>query len=181
MNTNEVWLQYHNTLGAFIRKRVADRHAAEDILHDVFLKIHANLPQVREREKLNAWMYSVAHHAVVDHFRSKKQVEPVQDVESDSEIEVSERAIQKLAECMLPMIERLPEPYREAVYLSEIKGMKQKDVAEKVQLSLSGVKSRIQRGRKLLKHMVLECCEVELDRRGGISGYRKRSAGISKC
>ena len=76
--------------------------------------------------------------------------------------------------CVRPMIERLPEPYREALLLSEMEGMTQSAVAERLGISTSGAKSRVQRGREQLKAMILQCCHVDLDRRGNVLEYRQR-------
>jgi len=66
------------------------------------------------------------------------------------------------------MIEQLPEKYRVAIRLSEVEGAQQ-DVADRLGLSLSGAKSRIQRGRLLLKGVLVQCCTFHRDRRGNFS------------
>ena len=85
------------------------------------------------------------------------------------------RARDEFAHCLERMLGEVPEPYRRAVTLTELKGVTQKDAAEKLGLSISGMKSRVQRGRGKLKDVILDCCEVELDRRGGLVDYRRRS------
>lgn len=80
------------------------------------------------------------------------------------------------------MIQLLPEKYREAVILSELKGLTQKDLAEVQGISLSGAKSRVQRGRVLLKKMVEECCRLEFDHKGRLCNYeRKDGACDTTC
>jgi len=93
----------------------------------------------------------------------------------------SDLAKQDLAECLLPMIEALPPHYREAVMASEIEGMTQKALAKKKDLSLSGAKSRVQRGRALLKTMLLGCCRIELNRGGRIIDYEKKDDACLRC
>ena len=66
------------------------------------------------------------------------------------------------------MIRTLPARYAEALLLTDIDGLTQAAAAERLGLSLSGMKSRVQRGRRLLKQTLLRCCAVELDRRGGV-------------
>jgi RNA polymerase sigma-70 factor (ECF subfamily) len=73
------------------------------------------------------------------------------------------------------MIGELPDPYREAVQLVEVDGMSQKDAADRLGLSVSGAKSRVQRGRERLRRMLAKCCHVELDRRGNAVDYKARS------
>ena len=79
---------------------------------------------------------------------------------------------QELARCIRPLVAALPREYREAVALTELEGLTQKATAEQVGLSLSGMKSRVQRGREQLRQRLLECCHIEFDRRGGVSSTR---------
>jgi RNA polymerase sigma-70 factor (ECF subfamily) len=77
------------------------------------------------------------------------------------------------------MVTALPGPYREALLLTEYAGLTQQELAVRAGISLSGAKSRVQRGRERLKQLLLDCCHVELDRRGGIIDYRPNCAGCS--
>jgi RNA polymerase sigma-70 factor (ECF subfamily) len=72
---------------------------------------------------------------------------------------------------------RLTEIYRITLTLSEIEGLPQQQVAERLGLSLSGAKSRIQRGREKLRQRLLDCCDIETGR-VGIIGYEPR---VPKC
>lgn len=74
----------------------------------------------------------------------------------------------ELASCLGSMIDRLDEPYREAIVLTEIDGMSQVEAADRIGLSISGMKSRVQRGREHLKAIIRGSCRVELDARGGV-------------
>ena len=79
------------------------------------------------------------------------------------------------------MIERLPQDYRDAITLVEIDGLTQQAAATQMGLSLSGMKSRVQRGRAQLKQMLDDCCLIELDRRGGVVDYRSRTTDCDSC
>jgi RNA polymerase sigma-70 factor, ECF subfamily len=79
------------------------------------------------------------------------------------------------------MIQQLPEHYREAVILSELQGLTQKEVAKVQGTSLSGAKSRVQRGRALLKNMLDDCCRLEFDHRGRLCGYERKNRGCDIC
>jgi RNA polymerase sigma-70 factor (ECF subfamily) len=68
------------------------------------------------------------------------------------------------------MIGSLPDGYRQAVRMAEIEEQSQQDVADRLGLSLSGAKSRIQRGRAILKDALQRCCSFELDVRGRVMG-----------
>jgi RNA polymerase sigma-70 factor (ECF subfamily) len=72
----------------------------------------------------------------------------------------------ELGKCALPTIEILPEGYREALLLTEIDGLPLKEVADRLNLSLSGMKSRVQRRRERLKRAFLDCRHFKIDFRG---------------
>ena len=79
------------------------------------------------------------------------------------------------------MIERLSQDYRDAITLVEIEGLTQQIAAKQMGISLSGMKSRIQRGRGQLKQMLNDCCVIELDGRKGIVEYHSRRAECDPC
>lgn len=87
----------------------------------------------------------------------------------------------ELAGCLRPMIEQLSQDYRDAITLVEIEGLTQQAAAKHLGVSLSGMKSRVQRGRKQLKQMLDDCCVIELDRRKGVIEYRSRRAECDPC
>ena len=92
-----------------------------------------------------------------------------------------EDAASQLAVGLREMIGSLPRPYQEALMLVEIEGLSQKEVAEKLDLSYSGAKSRVQRGRRLLREALVNCCHIELDRRGRIIDYVPRDRLCQEC
>ncbi len=73
MNTSEkVWQEYHSRLRAFIKSRVSDDAAADDILQNVFLKMHTGLASLKDATKLQSWLFQIARNAVIDYFRLQK-------------------------------------------------------------------------------------------------------------
>lgn len=163
----QIWQEFSGRLGQFIRARVADPATAEDILQDVFVKIQARLGQLKDSSKLQGWIYLIARNAIIDHYRTRKETVPVPE-ELVAEEEPQTPEIEGLKAAFRRMIDSLPEPYREAVVLTEFEGLTQQELADRVGISLSGAKSRVQRGREQLKAMLTECCTFEFDRRGRV-------------
>jgi RNA polymerase sigma-70 factor (ECF subfamily) len=180
------WRELHEQLLGFIARRVRTREDAEDILQEVMLRIHRASGELEHVEHLTGWIYRIAGNAIVDHYRKPARRElPTGwqgDVEaagdSDAAVVAEEpdtaelRA--ELARCLSPLLERLPAPYRQALELTELEGLTQAEAAARLGLSVSGMKTRVQRGRRRLEELLLDCCHVELDRRGGVTGYRSR-------
>jgi RNA polymerase sigma-70 factor, ECF subfamily len=77
----------------------------------------------------------------------------------------------ELAGCLRSLVDQLAEPYRSAVTAVDLGGQTQTDVARRLGLSVSGMKSRVQRGRRQLRRLLTECCRVHTSPSGGISGY----------
>ncbi|MFZ5863633.1 MAG: RNA polymerase sigma factor SigZ [Nitrospirota bacterium] len=175
-STDTVWAAFADPVRQFIRRRVGDDADADDILQMVFIKIHAGLGGLADTERLPAWIYQIARHTVIDHLRRRASGPAAVELPDDLAAEVQEpaSAVEELAGCVRPLIDRLPEPYRRALTLTEIEGRTQRELAEALGLSLSGAKSRVQRGREQVKAMLLACCHVELDRYGRVIDYEPR-------
>lgn len=163
----QIWNDFSGRLRQYIQRRVSDLAATEDILQDVFLKISTRIGQLKQPEKLQAWLFLIARNAVIDHYRTRKET-----VELPEGLAVEEESapdeLETLKASFHRMIHNLPEPYREAILLTEIEGMSQVDLAKRLGISASGAKSRVQRGRDQLKTMLQECCHFEVDRRGRV-------------
>lgn len=157
-------------LWRFIRRRVPDDHVADDLLQETFMRVHRNIGKLQEAERLAAWVYQIARNVVHDHHRkatnSTVALADAETVRDDNEPQNGSRSITWLAE----MIQSLPDGYRQAVQMAEIEEQSQQDVADRLGLSLSGAKSRIQRGRAMLKDVLQRCCSFELDGRGRVMG-----------
>ncbi len=168
----EIYNRFSDSLRKFIRGAVKDSDVADDIFQEVLLKIHSNLTSLNDEERLAAWIFKIARNAIYDYYRSSKPTAAFDDTlsaEADGpEAEYSE----KILPYMKYLVEILPEPYRRAIIQTEFEGLSQKELAAKEGISLSGAKSRVQRGRGMLKEMLLECCHFELDARKHIIGYQ---------
>lgn len=166
-----LWIEHTTRLRAYIARRVREHDAVDDILQDVFLRAHAGLHSVKSQGSMSAWLYRIAANAITDHYRGRKPSEELPEEVATPEPEPD--YIAELASCLQPLIDDLPESYRLPLVLSEIEGLTQKEVAARLGLSLSGAKSRVQRGREKLRQRVLECCDIETGERG-IVGYEPR-------
>lgn len=168
---NHFWGEYRTTLYRFILTRVNDPIIAEDIVQDVFIKVYERLNTLKDQKKILSWMYQITRNVIVDYYRKNIPTEDIDKIVVEKEIHIEEDVEKELAQCLLPMVNQLPSPYRQAIKMAEFDGMTQKEIAQKHGLSLSGAKSRVQRGRKLLKARLLECCPIELDHQGKIFNY----------
>jgi RNA polymerase sigma-70 factor, ECF subfamily len=185
MTTELVWEAFHTPLQQFIRRRVSDEATAEDVLQDVFLKIHQHMETLRDVKKLESWIYQITRNAIIDSYRSTRPTIPL---EAEGVLDLPEElpsddVVSELLPSVRAMVKSLPEVDRQALVLTEYQGLTQKELSERLGLSFSGAKSRVQRAREKLKQQLLECCHFELDRRGHIIDYQPRchSCGTAAC
>jgi RNA polymerase sigma-70 factor (ECF subfamily) len=166
--TEAVWSQLSDDLRRFIRRRVADEHVTDDLLQEAFLRIHQNVGNLNDKDRVAAWVYQIARNVIHDYYRSKKRDAPLEDGDVAEEKKEKEHLAASAALWLDELIRQLPPKYEVAVRLSEISGLRQQEVANRLGLSLSGAKSRIQRGRALLGQQLDQCCTFEFDRRGNL-------------
>jgi RNA polymerase sigma-70 factor (ECF subfamily) len=179
----ETWRDVIAQLRAFVRRRIADPDRAEDLVGDILLRIHRNLGTVDDRERLAHWVSRVARNAVVDEYRrtgrGREQLVgtpgdvpgPEQLVEPDDAGEV----LDELAHCLRPLLAGLPAEQRRAVEMIDLDGVAQAEAARREGVSLSGMKSRVQRGRRRLAQLLDACCALTLDARGLPMDYTPNS------
>jgi len=193
-DTQQIWTEFADRLRAFIARRVGSTTDAEDILHAGFLHIHRHADSLQRRECLVSWLFQITRNAIADFYRAPVRRELLadapQDLERDAEQtlrwtegrdETSADAARELAICLGPMVARLPSHYREAVTLVDLEGMPQKEAAIRAGFSLSGMKSRVQRGRQALERLVHTCCQIELDATGRVMDYQVRGQSCGSC
>lgn len=166
--TESVWSQLSDDLRRFIRRRVADDHATDDLLQETFLRIHRSVGTLADEDRLAAWVYQVARNIIHDHYRQQSTDVPLADADPAERQDGTAHLRANAGEWLDELIRQLPDPYREAVQLSEIEGLTQLEVAERLGLSHSGAKSRVQRGRAMLREILDQCCWFNFDQRGNL-------------
>lgn len=164
--TETIWKAFHKELFNFINKRVNDKEASNDILQDVFIKIHLKINTLNDKDKLASWVYQITRNSILDYFRKQKPKVPL----SDSLVELEEEKVfnSELIKCLKPMVNQLADNYKEAIMQTEMGNLTQKEFADKLGITYSGAKSRIQRARQQLHDLFQECCSIESDKYGNI-------------
>ena len=190
--TEHLWEQLHTGIHGFVSRRVRNPADVDDVVQRVFLQVHRGLPALRDEDRVYAWVYRAAKNAIADFYRGPVQRRELPsggltdfadapDTARDDGND-DERSIEReFAGCMRPLLRALEAADVEALTLVEIDGVTQAEAARRMNLSLSGMKSRVQRARRRFKAVVEDCCRVELDRRGGVVGYERRGATRCGC
>ncbi len=171
------------TLRAFIASRVRDAALADDLAQETLLRVESRLHTLRSRDRLEAWVLQIARNTLADHFRKARETvefdeavhEPLLAL-PDNEPTAEDKALnEELRTYVRSVVDRLPPAYREAVRLIELEGMSQVDLAARLGLSVSAAKSRVQRGRAMLRREMERCCHWETDRYGTVLAVEPRT------
>lgn len=191
------------TLRTFIGSRVRDASLADDLTQETLLRVESRLQTLRSRDRLDAWVFQIARNTIADHFRKTRETEefdeathgPLLSVADDTLSEEEETLSGEIRSYVRSVLDRLPPLHRDAIRMTELEGVSQVELARRLGLSVSAAKSRVQRGRAMLRKEMERCCHWETDRYGKVlaveprgectcqdsasSGCEKKSASIS--
>ena len=174
LTTEMAWRRFGDGLRQYIARR-APADVVDDLLSDVFVKVHTRIDTLEDGDRLAPWLYQIARNTITDHHRKRRlDSRPIGDFDLQQVEDDEPDAAARLADGLRSMIDTLPDRYRQALVLTELEGLTQAEMGEALGLSVSGAKSRVQRAREMLKAELLACCHFEFDRRGGIVDYEPR-------
>jgi RNA polymerase sigma-70 factor, ECF subfamily len=167
-------------LRPFVARRVPPADV-DDVLQDVFVRMQRGLGALRDDERFTAWLFQIARSAVAEHGRARARhplpaSAEVADLPVEPAADDDRAAANALSGCVAGFVAQLASPYREAVTLVELEGLTTREAAELAGVSLSGMKSRVQRGRAQLRALFEACCEIAVDARGKVTDYAAREA-----
>jgi RNA polymerase sigma-70 factor (ECF subfamily) len=181
-----LWQGVAAQLRPFLARRVAATDV-DDVLQDVWLRVQRGLPGLRDEERFTSWLFQIARSAVAEHQRVRGR-HPLSKAPADADagadvepIDDDREAARLLACCISVFVARLPSPYREALTLVELEELPVREAADMAGVSVSGMKSRVQRGRAQLRRLFDECCEIALDARGKVMDYTPRPRSCRTC
>jgi RNA polymerase sigma-70 factor, ECF subfamily len=161
-------------LYGFVRRRVRDDVTADDLTQETLLKVYRSRAALRDDQRLEAWVYRIARTTVIDYYRRNRPTEELPEAltaESEDETAAFRKVVSAATRRFL---DDLPAAYREPVRLAELEGIPLAKIALRLGLSLTAVKSRVRRGRAMLKKKLQACCRLEFDGGGRVIGWERR-------
>jgi len=176
-----IWRDFHKELKAYIQNKTRNSADTDDILQDVFIKIIRNIDKVTQSENLRHYLYGIVRNAINDYFRNRKPTPVTDEIKEEEFTEEETQSLNAtVAECCIrPFINKLPPHYREALLITEFQDVSQKELTERLGISYSGAKSRVQRGKEKLKELILDCCAYESDSYGNLTGGEEQKCGCT--
>ena len=205
--SERLWHEVHERLTAFVAQRVDDPADVADLVQTVFLRVHQHMASIEDEQRLLPWLFQITRNAIADYYRAPVRRREIGGVAPDGAVDLGAGqgttaaagtsganaeplhpidprstsddapATRELAGCVRPLLQLLPPSYQEALTLVEFDGVAQVDAASRLGISVSGMKSRVQRGRALLRDGLLECCEISRSATGGVLDFAPRSSG----
>jgi RNA polymerase sigma-70 factor, ECF subfamily len=173
------WQDIERRLRPYVARRVASVADVDDVLQEIFVRIHRGLSSLRDGESFGGWVYRLAQSAIADAARARARsvLELVGETPeiATHEPDGTDDLESELGACVALFVARLAAPYREAVTLTELEGLTQKDAAEMLGVTLSAMKSRTLRGREKIRGMFEECCSISVDCRGRVTACEPRA------
>src|SRR5215207_7198827 len=202
--SEQLWHDVHDRLTAFVAKRVDDPADVADLVQTVFLRAHQHVASIADEQRLLPWLFQITRNAIADYYRAPARRREIGGVAPDGALDLPDghriasalpsgesgsneppnpnaasdeaSALPELAGCVRPLVQQLPPAYRDALTLVEFDGVPQVEVASRLGISVSGMKSRVQRGRSMLREGLLACSDVSRSATGGVLDFAPRSA-----
>jgi RNA polymerase sigma-70 factor (ECF subfamily) len=169
-NINLVIKENYKLLKGYLISKTGDPVLSEDIAQEVMVKLTNAYNKNTFLHNPKGWLFEIARHSLADHYRRMFPEEKYESIDFQSTItdeleEVSNTAV----DFLVPMIRLLPATYSEPLFMSDIEDIPFKIIGEKLGISLSAAKMRVQRARKMLLGLFYECCEIEYTKSGKFS------------
>jgi RNA polymerase sigma-70 factor (ECF subfamily) len=178
---NEI-AQQGKRIRAFIGGRIGPPNDADDLTQETFLKAFRGVDSLRDKSRVEAWLYRIARRTIVDYYRRRPAPEKLGDpaaASTDTHLERVTAAVTCSALCYLGT---LPDEYRQPVLLADYEGLSHSEIAQRLGISLSATKSRVRRGRQRVRELMEDCCRMVYDARGKIIDYElRRSCPTAGC
>ena len=178
MTTQQVWTKYADDVKHFILSKVKDTTVTDDLLQETFIKVHTKLHTLKDITKLKPWIFTIARNKMMDYFKDTNQTVELKNFEIQTEIKEHSHTEK---DCLRGILQSLPKKYRDPLFLSDIKGLKQLEVAEQLNQNLPTTKSQIQRARKLIAKGFMDCCGFELNDEGKLIGEIQDKEDCKVC
>ncbi|MCX2742758.1 sigma-70 family RNA polymerase sigma factor [Mangrovivirga sp. M17] len=170
----EIWINYQNGLKGYLVKKTGDQNVANDLTQEVLIKLYNSCCSDIEIKNIRSWIFQITHNLFLDSIDSKLSI--TSDFPDKPENSEDDHLWKEMAELVLPLLGLLPEKYSVPLKMADIDGMKQSLIASKLNLTLTATKSRIQRGRVLLKDQILSCCKILKDNSGRIIEFKVKDS-----
>lgn len=180
-DTRSAYRDLEARLRPFVARRVSVPADVDDVVQDVFLRMQRGLAGLRDDDRFGPWTYQIARSAIAEQRRARARHPLTDSAEHEQATGAPDAETDEidLTPYVAGFVAMLPSPYREALTLTDLQGLPQKEAASMLGISLSAMKSRVQRGRERLRELIDRCCEIAVDPRGRVIACEPRA--VAPC
>jgi RNA polymerase sigma-70 factor (ECF subfamily) len=161
--------RYQTRLLNFVYRTVGDRERAEDLVQEVFIRVHRHLARFDRSKKFSTWIYTIASNLAKNELRNRARNPLVYFQSMTSTWEDEDRPLEfedpaarpddaferrHLRELVDAAVRRLPAHHRQVFVLRELEGRSYEEIAEMTACNLGTVKSRLNRARSAFAEIV---------------------------
>jgi RNA polymerase sigma-70 factor (ECF subfamily) len=170
------WQAHEAELRGYLRRRLSDSDAADDLLQDVFVQAMRQGQGFCALDNPRAWLFQVARNALVDRLRTTHPHEPLTDELAETlPLDTSSLTpVDALADCLSRTLGELPAEDAAVLRACDLEGQTQRAFAQAQGLSLPAVKSRLLRARQRLRERMSQACQVRFEPDGRVASHVPR-------
>lgn len=172
----KIWEELDTKLLFFISRRIKNKEDAEDILQEVYIKLHENISLLKDDQKIVSWIYQITRNTINECYRKCYRLKKVEFEEYHIEMDQEEKdnLNDEVLKNMKQFIEILPEDSKKLIKLYEFEGMSHKEISKKLDIKENTSKSKLKRAKEKLKKQLDECCIFQIDKFGNVLDYAKK-------
>jgi RNA polymerase sigma-70 factor (ECF subfamily) len=175
---SSAWQAHEGELLGYLRHRLSDTDAADDLLQDVFVKAMRHGAGFCRLDNPRAWLFQVARNALVDRARTSHPMEPLPDGLDEAAAPPEEplAPVDALASCLVRALGELAADDGAVLRACDLEGQTQRAFAEANGLSLPATKSRLLRARQRLRERLTTACQIRFEADGSVANHVPRPA-----
>ncbi len=173
---SSAWQAHEGELLGYLRHRLSDADAADDVLQDVFVKAMRHGQGFCTLDNPRAWLFQVARNALVDRARTAHPMAPLPQGIDEAAAPPDEPCapVDALAGCLARSLDELAEDDAAILRACDLGGQSQREFAEAHGLSLPATKSRLLRARQRLRERLTTACQVRFEPDGSVASHVPR-------
>ena len=178
LDFSDVFREYQHPIYNYLLRMTQNKAVAEDLTQETFIRVHRSLPSFRGEASISTWIYRIATNISLDYFKRSgnrlvAQAVSLDEIEFEGEwvVDRNSTSPEKLAdqsemsECVQSFIHRLSPSFRAVLVLHDLQGLKNREIADVLDIPLSTVKIRLPRARNKLRESLNKGCDFNQDER----------------
>jgi len=172
----ETWKKLNKKLLLCIKKRIKNKEDAEDILQDVYVKLHKNINYLNDEKKIISWVDTITQNTINDYYKKTCRRKNINFEEYYKNLTQEEKNYlnDEILISIKKIISELPKNSKEIIELYVFKKLSHKEICKKLEIKENTSKSRLKRAREKLKNKLNKCCIFQTDKFGNILNYEKK-------